>query len=105
MKKISQNKKTGNVLNIADNPKFTNRKLIVAGRGANHGEFVSFTLSANTFGLAEGDSLICKTEFDTNEIQDNTLVIVETPSGYSLTSNVSDTTSVYAIVKGFQRDL
>ncbi len=106
MEKISQNKKTGNVLSIADNSKFTNRKLISVGRGANPDEFVTFTLGANRFGLAEGDSLICTTEFSSDEIQEDSLVIIETESGYALTAAASiDNSRIFAVVKRFQREL
>ncbi len=102
----TKTKQPKNVLRIADNPKFTNRKLIAVRREANPGEFVNFTLGENTFGLAAGDSLICTTEFSPDEILEDSLVIFENERGYRITAAANiDKSSIFALVKRFQRDL
>jgi tRNA A37 threonylcarbamoyladenosine synthetase subunit TsaC/SUA5/YrdC len=54
----------------------------------------------------EGDSLICTTEFSSDEIREDSLVVFETESGYALTAAASiDNSRIFAVVKRFQREL
>jgi hypothetical protein len=102
----TKNKQPKNVLRIADSPKFTNRKLIAAERVANPDEFINFTLGENTFGLAKGDSLICTTEFNPEEILEDSLVVFENESGYRITAAANiDNSSIFALIKFVQREL
>jgi hypothetical protein len=100
----TKTEKPKNVFRIADNPKWTDKKMIAVERGANPGAYVTFTLVSNHYGLFKGDTLICKTDFNPDEIKDSTLVIAETPDGMSLTCNVSDISTVCAVVWAYQRE-
>jgi hypothetical protein len=99
----TKNKQPKNVFRIADSPKWTDKKMIAVERGANPGDYVTFTLASNRYGLFKGDTLICKTDFNPDEIKDSTLVIAETSNGLSLTCNV-DINTVYAVVSAYQRE-
>ncbi len=100
----TKTKQPKNVFSIADNPKWADKKMIAVERGANPGDYVTFTLASNRYGLFKGDTLICRRSFNPDEIKDSTLVIAETPDGMSLTCNVSDISTVYAVVSAYQRE-
>jgi hypothetical protein len=94
-----------NVLSIADNPKFQKKRYIFCEKGENAADFVTYTISRDVFGLASGDVVIAKRNFKPGDIKHNTIVVVDTGDGVTLTCNVSDPDDIYAIVTGFQRNL
>ncbi len=93
------------VLSIADNPKFQKNRFILCDKGETDADFVTYTINRDVFGLASGDVVIAKRNFKPGDIKHNTIVVVDTGNGPTLTSNVSDLDSIYAVVTGFQRNL
>jgi hypothetical protein len=93
-------KKAKNVFSIADNPKFKQSRVKPQDKASKQFYYV---LHTSVFGFVVGDELICNREFDINEINANTLVIVGNNGDAALTCNVSDVDDVFAIVTGFTR--
>ncbi len=101
----TKNKNVGRILSISDNPKFRQTAEIYLPQNESDKNLIIFTLTSNAFGIAAGDLLICTTDFDTNEIQDN-LVIARTESGYRITAAAGiDNSSIFALIKFVQREL
>ena len=98
-------KTKNNVFSIADNPKYEKKRHIFCEKGETDADFVTYTISRDVFGLASGDVVIAKRNFKPGDIKQNTMVVVDTGDGVTLTSNVTDLNSIYAIVTGFQRNL
>jgi hypothetical protein len=110
MKNISRkNRKTnGNVLSIADNPKFkpAGKMIPLPSSVPNVGRFGSFDLCANVFGFMRGDELVCRMDFNAENFGENTLVIAETASGNKLKPAAAvSVENILAVVVAFVREV
>jgi hypothetical protein len=105
MKGETIDKKNKAVLSIADNPKFQKKRFVLCDKGETDADFVTYTINRDVFGLASGDVVIAKRTFKPGDIKHNTIVVVDTGNGHTLTCNVRNSDDIYAIVTGFQRNL
>ncbi len=104
-------KRKQNVLSIADSPKYkklpVDKETCLWGMSqieADNADFIVCRITNNVFGFMADDRLICAKNFNESEIKSNSMVIIKSGDDFGVSSNVSDTSSIYAIVKRFQRE-
>lgn len=64
-----------NITHISTNPRFKRQTYVPLHPNFENAELVRFTMVENIFGFISGDILICRTDFNSFEITERTLVI------------------------------
>jgi hypothetical protein len=95
-----------NNANVIDITTFSRRRFIRLPESVKkpNGKYDSFKLSENQFGFAEGDEIICLTNFDAAQIKPNTLVISQSSTDQILTTAAA-ADEILAIVVAFTREV
>jgi hypothetical protein len=107
MKNISRKnrKPNGNVLSIADNPKFqTKMKFIHKPKNVESENLRVYQIDADYLGFRRGDELVCKEDFKPSEITPNTVVIADFDGEHRVVCN-AENENILAVVVAFTREV